>query len=45
MSIITVGPTSDYATIAEAMQNAAPGDTIQLEAGYSDKPPLSCSAA
>ncbi len=35
MAIHTVGPNSDFPTIAAAMAAAGPGDTIQLEAGYS----------
>ena len=35
MTIRTVGPNSDFATIALAMGAAGPGDTIRLEAGYS----------
>ena len=35
MAIRSVGPNSDFPTIAAAMQVAGPGDTIQLEAGYS----------
>lgn len=34
MAILTVGATSSYPSIAAAMLAAAPGDTIQLEAGY-----------
>ncbi len=37
MAILTVGATSSYPTIAAAMLAAAPGDTIQLEAGYRDE--------
>lgn len=37
MAILTVGPTSTYPTIAAAMLAAAPGDTIQLESGYSNE--------
>lgn len=37
MTILTVGPTSGFATIAAAMQAAGPGDTIRLEAGYSNE--------
>ena len=37
MAILTVGATSTYPTIAAAMLAAAPGDTIQLESGYSNE--------
>jgi Ca2+-binding RTX toxin-like protein len=37
MAIFTVGPNSTYPTIAAAMAAAGPGDTIQLEAGYSSE--------
>lgn len=37
MSVRTVGPTSDFATIAAAMLIAGPGDTLQLETGYSNE--------
>ena len=37
MAIFTVGPNSTYPTIAAAMATAGPGDTIQLEAGYSSE--------
>lgn len=37
MTILTVGPTSDFATIAAAMNAAGPGDTIRLESGYSNE--------
>jgi Ca2+-binding RTX toxin-like protein len=37
MAIRTVGPNSDFPTIAAAMQASGPGDTIQLEAGYSNE--------
>ncbi|MGZ9098310.1 MAG: hypothetical protein ACXW3O_01275, partial [Brevundimonas sp.] len=37
MAILTVGATSSYPTIAAAMLAAAPGDTIQLESGYSNE--------
>ena len=37
MTIRTVGPSSDYATIAAAMNAAGPGDTIFLQAGYSNE--------
>jgi serralysin len=37
MAIFTVGPNSTYASIAAAMAAAGPGDTIQLEAGYSNE--------
>ncbi len=37
MAILTVGPTSTYLTIDAAMAAAAPGDTIVLEAGYSNE--------
>ena len=35
MTILNVGPSSTYGTIAEAMADAGPGDTIALESGYS----------
>ena len=35
MTILNVGPTSTYSSIAEAMSHALPGDTIALEDGYS----------
>ena len=35
MTNLTVGPTSDYASITAAMQNGGPGDTILLQSGYS----------
>ena len=35
MTLRTVGPHSQYASIAAAMGAAGPGDTIQLESGYS----------
>ena len=37
MAILTVGPTSTYPTIAAAMANALPSDTISLESGYSNE--------
>ena len=37
MAILTVGPTSTYPTIAAAMAVAAAGDTVVLEAGYSNE--------
>lgn len=37
MAIRTVGPNSDFPSIAAAMQAAGPNDTIQLEAGYSNE--------
>lgn len=37
MTIRTVGPTSDFPSIAAAMTVAGPGDTIYLEAGYSNE--------
>ena len=37
MTILTVGPSSTYATIAAAMAVANPGDEISLEAGYSNE--------
>ena len=37
MAIRTVGPNSAFPTIAAAMLVAGPGDTIQLEAGYSNE--------
>ena len=37
MAIRTVGPNSTYASIAAAMAASGPGDTIQLEPGYSDE--------
>ena len=37
MAIRSVGPNSDFPTIAAAMLAAGPGDTIQLEAGYSNE--------
>ncbi len=37
MPILTVGPTSTYATIADAMLVAVTGDEIQLESGYSNE--------
>lgn len=37
MSIRTIGPHSDFPTIAAAMLSAGPGDTLQLEAGYSNE--------
>ncbi|HEY0131538.1 MAG TPA: calcium-binding protein [Allosphingosinicella sp.] len=37
MAIRTVGPNSTYPSIAAAMADSGPGDTIQLEAGYSNE--------
>jgi len=37
MAIRTVGPNSDFPTIAAAMLASGPGDTIQLEDGYSNE--------
>ncbi|MDO9526823.1 MAG: calcium-binding protein [Gemmobacter sp.] len=37
MPIRTVGPNSEFASIAAAMQASGPGDTILLEAGYSNE--------
>ncbi len=37
MTIRTVGPSSEYVTIAAAMNAAGPGDTISLQAGYSNE--------
>ena len=37
MAIRTVGPTSDFPSIAAAMRNSGPGDTIRLESGYSNE--------
>ena len=37
MPTLTVGPTSSYASIALAMIDAGPGDTISLETGYSNE--------
>ena len=37
MTIRTVGPNSDFPTIAASMLSSGPGDTIQLEAGYSNE--------
>ena len=37
MAILTVGPTSTYQTIADAMMNAGPSDTIVLELGYGNE--------
>ncbi len=37
MSILTVGPTSTFPTIAAAMVAANPADTILLQAGYSNE--------
>jgi hypothetical protein len=37
MAIRTVGPNSTYASIAAAMADSGPGDTIQLEPGYSNE--------
>ena len=34
MTILNVGPSSTYATIAAAMADAGPGDSIELESGY-----------
>jgi Ca2+-binding RTX toxin-like protein len=37
MAVRSVGPNSDFPSIAAAMQAAGPGDTIELEAGYSNE--------
>lgn len=37
MTILTVGPTSTYPTIAAAMAVAAPGDMIVLSGGYGNE--------
>lgn len=37
MVIRTVGPSSDFPSIAAAMLSSGPGDTIQLESGYSNE--------
>ena len=37
MTIYTVGPNSDFPSIAAAMQVSGPGDTLRLEVGYSDE--------
>jgi hypothetical protein len=37
MAILNVGPTKPFASIAAAMLSAGPGDTIILEAGYSNE--------
>jgi Ca2+-binding RTX toxin-like protein len=37
MPILTVGPTSTYASITDAMVDAVAGDTISLESGYSNE--------
>ncbi len=37
MAIFNVGPTSSYSSIANAMLDAGAGDTIELEAGYSNE--------
>ncbi len=37
MAILTVGPTSTYDSITDAMAFTAPGDTIVLESGYSNE--------
>jgi Ca2+-binding RTX toxin-like protein len=37
MAIRTVGPNSTYPSIADAMAESGPGDTIELEPGYSDE--------
>jgi Ca2+-binding RTX toxin-like protein len=37
MAIRTVGPNGTYASIAAAMADSGPGDTIQLEPGYSNE--------
>ncbi|MGV8989634.1 MAG: calcium-binding protein [Cypionkella sp.] len=37
MTVLNVGPGSDFATIAAAMSAAGPGDTIHLESGYSNE--------
>ncbi len=36
MAILTVGSTSTYSNISQAMAAASPGDTIQLQSGYSN---------
>jgi Ca2+-binding RTX toxin-like protein len=40
MALFTVGPNSTFPSIAAAMAAAGPGDTIQLEAGYSNETAL-----
>lgn len=35
MTILNVGPSSTYASIADAMSDAGPGDSIKLQSGYS----------
>ena len=37
MANLTVGPNSDFPSIAAAMAAAVAGDTISLEAGYSNE--------
>lgn len=37
MALLTVGPNSEFASIADAMAHANPNDTVQLEAGYSNE--------
>jgi Ca2+-binding RTX toxin-like protein len=37
MAILTVGPNSDYPSIAAAMVDAKSGDELLLEAGYSNE--------
>ena len=37
MAILTVGPTSTYESISDAMVDAGPNDTIVLEAGYGNE--------
>lgn len=37
MTIRTVGPSSDFPTIAAAMSSSGPGDVIELEPGYSNE--------
>lgn len=37
MAILTVGPDSTYASISDAMADAGPADTINLETGYGNE--------
>ena len=37
MSLLTVGPNSAFRSIARAMRDAGPSDTILLESGYSNE--------
>ena len=37
MTVHTVGPNSDFPSIAAAMRVSGPGDTIRLERGYSNE--------